>query len=62
MDLSGVSFLDSSGIRALLLCHADAEQASCRMTITDAHRMVYQVLEITCLLDHFGLGRKRQVA
>jgi anti-anti-sigma factor len=60
VDLHGVAFLDSAGIRALLLCQADAQRADCRIALTRPRPGVYRVLEVTGLLDHFGLpGRRR---
>jgi anti-anti-sigma factor len=55
LDLHGVSFLDSAGIRALLLCQADAQQADCQIRLTKPQPAVYRVLQITGLLEHFGL-------
>jgi anti-anti-sigma factor len=55
VNLEGVSFLDSAGIRALVLSHADAEQVDCRLTVVNARPMVRQVLDIAGLLDHFGI-------
>jgi anti-anti-sigma factor len=55
LNLEGVSFLDSAGIRALVLCHADAQQVDCRLTVVNARPMIRQVLEIAGLLDHFGI-------
>jgi anti-anti-sigma factor len=56
IDLHRVTFLDSAGIRALLLCHRDAQSVECRLTLTDPRPMAYRVLQITGLLDHFGLA------
>ena len=55
MDLHGVTFLDAAGIRALVLCQADARQVDCQITLTQPQPVVYRVLEITGLLEHFGL-------
>ena len=55
IDLRAVSFLDSAGIRALLMCHADAARVDCEVILVDPHPWVYRVLEITGLLDHFHL-------
>jgi anti-sigma B factor antagonist len=55
IDLDGVTFLDSAGIRALVRCHADAQQADCRLTLTAPRPAVYRVLEITGLLEPFGM-------
>ena len=52
MDLRRVAFLDSAGIRTLLLCHSEAERVTCQLRITDASPMVYRTLEITGLLVH----------
>jgi anti-anti-sigma factor len=55
MDLHGVTFLDSVGIRALVLCQADAQQVDCQIRLTKPQPVVYRVLQITGLLEHFGL-------
>jgi anti-sigma B factor antagonist len=55
MDLHGVTFLDSVGIRALVLCQSDARQVDCQITLTNPQASVYRVLQITGLLEHFGL-------
>jgi anti-anti-sigma factor len=55
INLRGVTFLDSAGIRALVSCHCDAQQLNCRLTVTDPHPIAYRVLQITGLLDHFGV-------
>jgi anti-sigma B factor antagonist len=59
INLRGVTFLDSAGIRALVLCHCDAQQRDCQLTVTDPHPMAYRVLEITGLLDHFHISGRR---
>jgi anti-anti-sigma factor len=56
LDLHGVTFLDSVGIRALVGCQADARQVDCQITLTNPQPMVYRVLQITGLLDHFGVA------
>jgi anti-anti-sigma factor len=55
INLRGVTFLDSAGLRALVSCHYDAQQLGCRLTVTDPHPTAYRVLQITGLLDHFGV-------
>lgn len=55
LDLHGVGFLDSAGIRALLLCQDDAHRAGCQIRLTKPQPGVYRVLQITGLLEHFGL-------
>jgi anti-anti-sigma factor len=59
MDLSGVTFLDSAGIRALVLCQADARQVECQITLTNPQPIVYRTLQITGLLEHFGLAKSQ---
>jgi anti-anti-sigma factor len=61
INLRGVIFLDSAGIRALLGCHRDAQRANCRLTLTDPHPNAYLVLEITGLLDYFEVTATRAV-
>jgi hypothetical protein len=55
IDASGIGFLDSSGIRCLLICRADAHAAGTRLVLIDPAPLVAQVLEITGLLEVFGL-------
>jgi anti-anti-sigma factor len=55
MNLAGVTFLDSAGIRSLVLCQADARQNDYRLTLVDTTPSIRQVLEICGLLDHFHL-------
>jgi anti-anti-sigma factor len=59
IDMHGVTFLDSAGIRALLLCQAEAQRVDCRITLSRPRPGVYRVLEVTGLLDHFGLQARR---
>lgn len=47
VDLSGVSFLDSSGIRALVQAYRQAESAGARLYVTGAQDWVARVLEVT---------------
>jgi anti-anti-sigma factor len=55
MDVGGVTFLDSSGIRTLLECRAEADQAGCGLVLMRTSRIVHRVLSISGLLAHFGL-------
>ncbi|MCM4078253.1 STAS domain-containing protein [Paractinoplanes hotanensis] len=55
IDAGGISFLDSSGIQCLLMCRADAQTAGSRLVLVDPAPVVAQVLEITGLLEIFGL-------
>ncbi len=60
LDLEGVTFLDSAGIRALLMCKSDAERADSKIRLTRISDRVYQVLAITGLCDHFELTTEPQ--
>jgi anti-anti-sigma factor len=55
INLRGVPFLDSAGIRTLLSCRCDAERLGCRLTVTDPHPLAHRVLWFTGLLDHLGV-------
>ncbi|MFC7535088.1 STAS domain-containing protein [Actinoplanes sp. GCM10030250] len=55
LDMSEVTFLDSSGIRALLICRRTAMELGTQLKISKAHRHVQQVLSITNLLGVFHL-------
>ncbi len=56
LDLAGVPFLDTGGIKVLLQCRADARQLDCRLTLSNARPLVYRVLEIVGLLVPFGMA------
>jgi anti-anti-sigma factor len=55
LDLSAVSFMDSSGLRALLLGQKAMTSAGKRMVIAGVSDNVRRLLEITGLLERFGL-------
>jgi anti-anti-sigma factor len=55
VDASAVTFLDSSGIRHLLQSHTVANRRECRLIVTRPAPVVFQVLEISGLLELFGL-------
>ena len=56
LDLAGVPFLDTGGIKVLLQCRADARQLDCRLTLTNAQPWVYRVLQIVGLVEPFGMA------
>ncbi|MFB9233965.1 STAS domain-containing protein [Plantactinospora siamensis] len=47
LDLSAVTFLDSSGIRELLEVQANAAERGCRLVVRGTHGTVARVLEIS---------------
>jgi anti-anti-sigma factor len=57
LDLERVTFLDSAGIGALLLCQADARQLDCEITLCKTPPTAYRLLQLAGLLEHFGLAK-----
>jgi anti-anti-sigma factor len=62
LDVGGISFLDSGGIWSLISCHAEAQRAGCHLALLNTPNRVYRVLQITGLLEHFGLEPAHPVA
>jgi anti-anti-sigma factor len=56
VDLSGVPFLDSSGIRALIRGHLAAAEAGLELTVRGAQGTVEQVLRLTGVDQTLGLA------
>ena len=46
-DLSGVNYLDSSGIGILVMCHAKLKKAGGSLRLAGAQGMVRQIIEMT---------------
>jgi len=57
LHLAALTFMDSAGIRCLLMCRTAAQDAGSRLTLVDPAPPVIRVLEITNLLDLLGLAR-----
>lgn len=55
VNLSEVTFMDSSGINALMACRAEATPNGCRITISHPRPMVRRVLTVTGVNHLFGL-------
>jgi anti-anti-sigma factor len=55
VNLAEVTFMDSSGINAMMACRADASPSGCRITISHPVPMVRRVLSITGVDHLFGL-------
>jgi anti-sigma B factor antagonist len=62
IDVSGVTFLDAGGTRALELCETDAEQVDCRIRLTHAPPAVYRVLQLTGTLQRFGVTKRQRLS
>jgi anti-anti-sigma factor len=55
VNLAEVTFMDSSGVNALMACRAVAEPAGCRITISHPRPTVHRVLVVTGVGQLFGL-------
>jgi anti-sigma B factor antagonist len=53
IDLSGLEFMDSTGLRALLLARERAQSEGHRLTLRRGSRQVQRVLELTKTLEAF---------
>lgn len=55
LDLHGVEFIDSSGLRTLITTHQELEGAGHTLVLSDISEAVARLLEITGLQDHLHL-------
>jgi len=55
VDLAGVGFIDSAGLRALIVAQRVIEAAGSRLTVGMASAPVTRLLEMTGLVDRFFL-------
>lgn len=55
LDVSGVQFIDSSGLRVLLAADDSLANAGIRLAIRAPSESVRRLLEITDLLEHFDV-------
>lgn len=53
VDLSGVTFMDSTGISALVLISNDAEDAESRFAVRNPSPTVARILEVTGLSERW---------
>jgi anti-anti-sigma factor len=51
LDLAGLSFADSAGVRCLLVCRENAARAGCRLRLVDPCPAVRRVLEMTGVIQ-----------
>lgn len=65
VDLSGLTFIDSSGLHAILTAHAHVRGSDCRLVLIPGPRQVQRTFEITGIEERFefvadsdGLGRQ----
>ena len=57
LNLAGLDFVDSAGIRCLLNCRTAVETAGSRLVLVEPSAQIVRVLDITGLLDLFGLSQ-----
>ena len=62
VDLSGVSFLDSAGVRALIDAHKQARLLSARLRICGANRAVSRPMELTGVTEFLEIYDARAAA
>lgn len=55
LDMSGVQFVDSSGLRVLIEAHQRAEAAGGRLTIADPSDAVRRLLEISGVSEYLSV-------
>ena len=56
LDLAGVDFCDSNGLRSLIAAQDGVEQAGARLVVVEPAPMVAQLLELTSLGESFGVA------
>lgn len=56
LDLSGVTFIDSSGLGTLIVMHQILEAAGRRMVIADRSPIVERLFELSGVTTRFHLG------
>lgn len=54
-DLSGVSFMDSTGLRVLIAAHEELEKAGGRFAVIPGDGAVARLLEITGVKSHIAV-------
>ncbi len=52
LDLDGLEFVDSSGLRAILLAHSGSSERGGEFAITPGSPQVQRLLSITSVTDH----------
>jgi anti-anti-sigma factor len=55
IDLSGLTFLDSTGLRALLTLREQCEQHGCRMVVVRGGPAVQRAFDVSGLSPHFAI-------
>jgi len=56
LDVSGVDFMDSSGLRILIAAHQRADEAGRKLLIEGPSKSVRRIIEISGLIDHLHIA------
>jgi len=56
VDMAGVTFLDSSGLRSLVILQEEAQSQGTSMTLRGTQRNVRRVFDLTGLASTFGFS------
>lgn len=57
-DLAGVSFMDSSGLRAFIVAREQAESSGVSLRLESPQPIVERVLRVTGVAESFGIGAR----
>lgn len=57
VDLHRVEFMDSQGVRVLVLVHRRAEEVGATVTVVLGHTLARTALELSGVLDHLNVAR-----
>lgn len=58
IDMSGVTFIDSSGLRVLIDAHQRAGEQDTTITLVEPSAAVTRLLEISGLVDHLNVDAR----
>lgn len=56
LDLSGVEFIDSSGLRTIIISHKDLDAAGQKLVLTGISVAVDRLFEITGIREHLHIS------
>lgn len=62
LDLSGVDYINSSGLRALLTATKRLTDLGGKMVLADVTELIYQVLQVSGCTSHIGVYPSREGA
>ncbi|MGK0274991.1 MAG: anti-sigma B factor antagonist [Ilumatobacter sp.] len=57
IDMAGVQFMDSSGLRVLIGAHQRADAAERKLLIDRPSKSVFRIIEISGLSDHLHITK-----